>query len=274
MLENFDNLTDEEKASYDGYVFEEAFTVDKNDGYVVLRTKYDDSDEDIFSTDWVYDTTTGRGNLWVIDLRKVPTKTGGYIFDDKTKTKVEITDCHSGYWRQVDGAPARVSSDLKIELCSNVIPSNTDKAFFLADKYVHYRYIATASAIDICKDATSATENVKSRAVTDEIDPTKVKTLIDNYHTNASASNNYDEAAIRTDATTGVDNVNAEVENYIYVAGNIVSCPDAAVIELYNLTGSLVASANGDQLEAAAGLYIARATTSNGKVITSKIIIK
>lgn len=265
-LEKYGELTEEQINSYAGYVFNESFNVDKGDGYVVYRGKYNDSDEDIFTNGWGYDNTVGRGNIWVIDLRQVPTPNGGYIFDKEDIKTFSITNVRNPWWTTVDGAPARMRSALQIEICTNVTPSGIDKAEFLADKYIFYRYIATAKPEEI------ETSTV-SRANSDKIDIDKVRGLIDNYREKANDANDYDESKIRVPVMTGVETVAANGLN-VTVRGNHISCEGASTLEVYNLTGCLVAATEGAEAEVCTGLYIVRATAADGTVKTGKIIVK
>ena len=265
-FEKYNELSEEQINGYNGYVFDQTFNVDKGDGYVVYRGKYDDTDEDIFTNGWGYTSTVGRGNIWVIDLRQVPTKNGGFIFDKETVPTFSITHTRAPWWTAVEGAPARMKSALQIEICSNVIPDGTTKAEFLADKSVQYRYIATASPYDI-----ENLEGTQTRANSDKIDPAKVKKLIDDYRSNAEKTGNYKETR---DINTGVKEIYASASPNFNVNGNVISCQDAVSMELYNVNGSIVASVAGESVEAQSGLYIVRAIAADGNVMTGKVIIK
>lgn len=266
-FEKYNELSAEAIDGYNGYVFDQTFNVDKGDGYVVYRGKYDAADEDIFTNGWDYTKTVECGNIWVIDLRQVPTKNGGYIFGKNDVPTFSITHTRAPWWTAVDGAPARMKSALQIEICTNVIPDGTTKAEFLADKTVQYRYIATASQFDIFTD-----EALLSRANIAEIDPAKVKKLIDNYRSKAALTGDYVEK--RDITTTGIGEVLSNQTVGFAVNGNRISCQGAVSMELYNVTGTRVASAPGESVEAQPGLYIARAIAADGNVITGKIIIK
>lgn len=264
-FEKYNELTEEQITSYQGYVFDQTFNVDKGDGYVVYRGKYNDTDEDIFTNGWDYSKTVSRGNIWVIDLRQVPTKNGGYIFDKEGVPTFSITHTRAPWWTNVEGAPARMKSALQIELCTNVIPDGTTKAEFLTDKSIQYRYIATASANEVCKE---------SRAGGEDIDPDKVKMLIDNYRARAEKENDYAEPLNRNGASSGIDTVTAANTLSIIVNGNTVSCNGATAITLYNITGSRVAAITGNSIEVAKGLYIVRAMAADGTTTTTKVIVK
>lgn len=263
-FEKYNELSAEEIDGYNGYVFDQSFNVDKGDGYVVYRGKFDDADEDIFTNGWDYNKTVGRGNIWVIDLRQIPRKNGGYLFDKEDVQKFSITHTRAPWWTNVEGAPARMKSALQVEICTNVIPDGTTKAEFLADKYVYYRYISTASAAEVEKAATS-------RAGA-EIDPDKVKKLITDYRTKATESGEYIED--RTPATSGIIAVANANGLKFAVNGNAVTCNGAASIALYGITGAQAAAATGNSVEAKAGIYIAKAIAADGSVAIAKVIIK
>lgn len=264
-FENYDNLTAEEIDGYDGYVFNEKFSVDKDDGYVVYRGKYSSDDEDIFTKDTGYNNTVERGNIWVIDLRKIPTTNGGYLFDKEDVQKFSITHTRSPWWTKVEGAPARMRSALQIEICTNVIPDGKTKADFLADKTVNYRYIATASELDIFTDA------ALSRANSADIDPVKVRQLIDNYRAKATQTGDYAE---HRDVTTGINEIQSNVTAQFTINDHVIRCQNAVDIKLYSMSGLCLASVAGESIEAQSGIYIARAITTDGNIVTSKIIIK
>lgn len=265
-FEGYNNLTTEQIDGYNGYVFDQTFNVDKGDGFVVYRGKYDDADDDIFTNGWNYDSPVGRGNIWVIDLRQVPTKNGGYIFGKEDVQTFSITHTRAPWWTAVADAPARMKSALQIEICANAIPTGEDKTTYLADKSVQYRYIATASAYDILKD-----NDIATRANDANIDPAKLNKLIDDYRTKAETSGVYAESR---DINTGIKELNAAASRNFSVIGNVVSCDGAVSMELFGMNGCRVAAVSGDCVEAQSGLYIVRAIAADGQVFTGKIIIK
>lgn len=278
-FDKYNELTAEQIASYNGYVFDEAFNVDKSDDYVVYRGKYADTDDDIFTNGRnAYDKPVGRGNIWVIDLRKVPTKNGGFIFDKENVQAFSITHTRKPWYTNVEGTPTvngepvHMQSALQIEICANSIPAGEDKAAYLADKWVEYRYIATASAAEIEKEEAGAPT---SRANSDKIDIDKVRALIDTYHKDKYYDENYRENRPEEGGTPAyIDAIDADNGMKFAVYGTAVTCDGAAEIALYNIAGAQVAAAAGNTVEATHGIYIAKATAADGTVAIAKVIIK